>query len=73
MRITSYRNLKVWQKAHELVLLVYKITGKFPKEETYGLVSQMRRAVTSVAINIVEGFKRAGVKDSVRFYNRPTA
>lgn len=46
--------LTVWEKAHELTLCVYKITRDFPKEELFGLVSQMRRAATSIPCNIVE-------------------
>ncbi|MFA5771072.1 MAG: four helix bundle protein [Patescibacteria group bacterium] len=67
--IKTFKDLKVWQKAHLLVLLIYKLTAKFPLEEKYGLVSQMRRAVVSVASNIVEGFKRKTAKDSLNFYN----
>lgn len=67
--IKSFRDLKVWQKAHELVLCVYKITAKFPAEERFGLVSQVRRAVVSVAANIVEGFRRISAKESLRFYD----
>jgi four helix bundle protein len=67
--IKSFRDLQVWHKAHELVLLIYKITFDFPKNEVYALVSQMRRAAVSVASNIVEGFKRKSVKGSINFYN----
>jgi len=66
--IKSFRDLKVWQKAHELVLHIYKITKNFPTEEKYGLVSQMRRAVVPIAANIVEGFRRIGARDSLHFY-----
>ncbi len=71
--ITSFRDLKVWQKAHALVLYMYRITRPFPPEEKYGLTSQMRRAVLSVAINIVEGFRRLTAKESLRFYNMANA
>lgn len=67
--IKSFQDILVWQKAHELVLLIYHITTKFPSDEKYGLVSQIRRAVISVPANIVEGFRRAGIKDSLRFYD----
>jgi len=63
----GYKKLKVWQKAHELVLLVYKATEKFPKSETYGLVSQINRATISVAANIVEGQASDSKKDFHRF------
>lgn len=68
-KIQNFEDLTVWQKSHELVLEIYKITKDFPKEEKFGLVSQMRRAAISVAANIVEGFKRKGRKDKVNFYN----
>lgn len=56
--IKTFRDLLVWQKAHQLVLEVYKITKLYPKEELFTLVSQIRRATISVAANIVEGFRR---------------
>lgn len=63
----SFIKLKVWKKAHELVLLIYKLTKKFPSEEKYGLVSQMCRAAVSVPANIAEGNKRKGLKDKRHF------
>ena len=69
MAVKTFRDLKVWQKAHELALYIYKITAKFPQQEKYGLTSQIRRAVVSVVSNIVEGFKRRSAKDSLNFYN----
>ena len=65
----SFRDLIVWQKAHEMVLSVYSITKSFPKEELFALVSQVRRFSTSVAANIAEGFKKKGTKDKLRFLN----
>jgi len=65
----TFQDLLVWQKAHQYVLSVYKLTGTFPKHETYGLSSQMRRAAVSVAANIVEGFRKRGRPDKVRFMN----
>ena len=59
----------VWQKAHQLVLKVYELTGGFPTDERFGLVSQMRRAAVSVPANIAEGFKKTGRKDKANFYN----
>jgi len=67
--INTFKDLKVWQKSHELALFTYRLTINFPPEEKYALVSQMRRSVVSVASNIVEGFKRKTVKDSLNFYN----
>jgi four helix bundle protein len=65
----TFQDLLVWQKAHQYVLSVYKLTATFPKHETYGLSSQMRRAAVSVAANIVEGFRKRGRPDKVRFMN----
>jgi four helix bundle protein len=65
----SFKDLIVWQKAHEFVLGVYKATACFPKHETYGLSSQMRRAAVSVASNIAEGFRKRGKADKARFLN----
>ena len=53
-----FEDLFVWQKAHKMVLSVYKETQKYPKHELYGLVNQMRRAAVSVPANIAEGFKK---------------
>jgi four helix bundle protein len=72
-KINNFQELKVWQKAHELVLFVYKITESFPKSELFCLTSQMRRAVISVAANIVEGFRRRSIKDSLNFYSMANA
>lgn len=63
----SFRKLKVWQKSHELTLLIYRLTGGFPNEEKFGLVSQMRRAASSIPANIAEGNKRFSIKDQRHF------
>jgi four helix bundle protein len=65
----NYVDLIVWQKAHGLVLEIYNMTRQFPKEEMFGLTSQMRRAAISIPANIAEGFARTGTKDKLRFYN----
>jgi len=65
--IKDFRQLRVWQKAHSLTLNIYKVTKKFPKEEMYGLTSQMRRASTSIAANIAEGCGRKTDADFCRF------
>ena len=59
----SFRDLRVWQKAMELVERVYVLTQKFPREETYGLLSQIRRAVVSIPSNIAEGHTREHIKE----------
>ena len=64
-----FQDLHVWQKAHQFVLDIYRMTRPFPDDERYGLVSQMRRAAVSVPANIAEGFKRLGQRDKIRFYN----
>lgn len=66
MEFNFYR-LKIWQKSHQLVLEIYKITRNFPRYELYGIVSQIRRAGVSVPANIVEGYSRKGRKEFVQF------
>ena len=63
----DFRNLKVWQKAHEYVLLVYRGSGGFPAHENFGLRSQLRRASVSIAANIAEGAGRGSDADFGRF------
>ena len=65
----TFLDLQVWQKAHAWVLDVYRISGRFPREEMFGLTSQLRRAAVSVPANIAEGFKKRGKADKARFYN----
>jgi four helix bundle protein len=65
----SFNELLVWQKAHQFVLAVYRLSASFPKQETYGLTSQLRRAATSIPANIAEGFRRRGRADKARFMN----
>jgi four helix bundle protein len=65
----TFQDLIVWQKAHEFVLEVYRISKCFPREEIYGLTSQFRRAAVSIPANIAEGFKKKGRADKARFLN----
>ncbi|MCD4734749.1 MAG: four helix bundle protein [Bacteroidales bacterium] len=65
----SFLDLEVWQKAHKLVLEIYKQTQNFPDFELFGITSQLRRAAVSVPANLVEGYKRVGKADKIRFYN----
>ena len=67
MAVSSYRQLVVWQKAVELVLEVYRATQDFPKEEMYGLTSQLRRAAVSVPSNIAEGQGRSSTGEFKQF------
>lgn len=64
-----FADIKVWQEAHALVLDVYRATKNFPSEERYGLTSQLRRAVVSIAANIVEGSRRESRTEYARFLN----
>ncbi|MBI5402566.1 MAG: four helix bundle protein [Ignavibacteriae bacterium] len=64
-----FENVKLWQKAHKFVLDIYKITKQFPREELYGLTSQIRRASVSITANFVEGFKKKSISDKARYYN----
>lgn len=63
----SYKDLKVWQKAVELVVEIYNITEKFPKSENYGLISQMQRCSVAIPSNIAEGQKRNHQKEFLQF------
>ncbi len=69
VRAERFEDLEVWKRAHALVLKVYNLTRNFPKEEKFGLVSQMRRAVVSIPANLAEGFKKRTLKDKSNFYN----
>lgn len=67
MQDGNYKNLIVWQKSIQLVKQIYQLTRKFPSEEKFGLISQMRRAVVSVPSNIAEGQARRTTGDYIRF------
>jgi len=67
-KIQSFTDLLVWQESHKLVLMIYQATKNFPKEELFGLTSQLRRAVVSITSNIAEGFSRQGYKEKLQFY-----
>ncbi len=68
MQEFGYRKLIAWQRARELVVLLYKITNSFPKSEVYGLTSQIRRAAVSVVANIAEGWLRRTTADKKRYF-----
>lgn len=65
----TFKGLIVWQKAHQLVLSIYKATKQFPKEEIYALTSQVRRASVSIAANIAEGYKKKTIPNKLNFFN----
>jgi len=65
--VKDFRSLKVWEKAHHLTLDVYKTTSRFPREELYGLTSQMRRCCASIGANIAEGCGKRGNNEFQRF------
>jgi four helix bundle protein len=68
-KIVSFTDLEAWKKGHEMVLLTYKHTRNFPKEELFVLTSQIRRAVISITSNIAEGFRKTTKKEKHLFYN----
>ncbi len=72
-KVQKFYDLETWKIAHQFVLEIYKITKKFPKDELYGLVVQMRRAAISITANIAEGFLRFHYKDKIRFYYQARA
>ncbi|MCE2935355.1 MAG: four helix bundle protein [Cyclobacteriaceae bacterium] len=65
----KFEELIVWQRAHQFVLLVYRNTAGFPKDELYGLTSQFRRAAISIAANIAEGYVKRTKPEKIRFLN----
>jgi len=65
----TFQDLLVWQKAHQFVLSVYRLTDGFPRNELFGLTSQFRRAAVSVPANIAEGFRKRSKADKARFMN----
>ena len=66
-KLKSYKDLKVWQRAYQLCLEIYKITKGFPDEEKYGIISQLRRAAVSVPSNISEGYGRKTTPEYIQF------
>jgi four helix bundle protein len=66
VKISSFTELTAWKRAHELVLLVYRLTARFPRSELFGMVSQLRRAAASVPANVAAGFGRRTTKELLR-------
>ena len=67
MKTNSYKDLVIWQKSMELVVEIYALTKQFPKSESYGLASQMQRAVVSIPSNIAEGYRRSHLPEYIQF------
>ncbi len=67
-KIRNFTDMYAWKDGHRLVLMIYECTRKFPREEIYGLVSQMRRAAVSVTSNLAEGFGHRTMPDKAQFY-----
>ena len=67
-KIENFTDLDAWKEAYKLVLTVYKVTKKYPKDESFGLTGQMRRCAVSIASNIAEGFSRQSSKEKAQFY-----
>jgi four helix bundle protein len=65
--VKDFCELKVWEKAHQLTLAVYQVTASFPRQELYGLTTQMRRASSSIGANLAEGCGRGGDAELKRF------
>jgi four helix bundle protein len=65
--VKDFRELQVWQKAHQLTLTIYHVTGTFPREERYGLTSQLRRCCSSIPADLAEGCGRSGDAEFRRF------
>jgi four helix bundle protein len=68
MPAKSFEDVDIWQKAHDFVLSVYKLTELFPKHELFCLTSQLRRAAISIPANFAEGFRKNSKRDKARFY-----
>jgi len=69
MTIQNFKDLDAWKEGHLLVLMIYRATKKFPKDEIFGIINQMRRAAVSITSNIAEGFSRQHYKEKAQFYS----
>lgn len=67
MKIQKFEDLRIWQDSHRLTIQIYKLTSKFPKDENFGITSQLRRCSSSVPANIVEGYYRDTTKELIKF------
>ena len=69
MKAKTFEDLMVWQKAHQVVLRIYRLSKSFPKHELFGLSSQIRRAAVSIPANIAEGFKKKTSPEKLKYFN----
>lgn len=67
--LQRFEQLEVWQRAHAWVIAIYQVPRRYPEEERFGITSQLRRAASSVPLNIVEGFHKVGIRDKLKYYN----
>lgn len=67
-KIKKFVDLIAWQEGHKFAIMIYKEIKKFPEDEKFGMISQMKRAAVSITSNIAEGFSRRGIADKARFY-----
>ena|SRR3989344_7506390 len=68
-KIRSFKDLEAWKYGHALVLSIYRVTNRYPKNEQFGITNQMRRAAVSITSNIAEGFSRQSSKEKCQFYS----
>lgn len=68
-KIQSFTGLNSWREAHQFVLMIYKVSKKFPPDERFGLTNQIQRAAVSISSNIAEGFSRRSKKEKIQFYH----
>lgn len=68
-KIETFTDLRTWREGHKLVLMVYEVTKGFPRDEQFGLITQMRRSAASITSNVAEGFSRQSYNEKVQFYS----
>ncbi len=72
-KIKSFMDLAAWQAAHELVIAIYEATKSFPRDERFGLITQIQQAAVSITSNIAEGFSRNSMKEKIQFFSTALA
>jgi four helix bundle protein len=68
-KIITFKDLNTWKEGYKLVMMIYKITEKFPRKELFSLTDQIRRSAVSITSNVAEGFSRRGTREKVQFYS----